>query len=90
MAPRTDYEDIESFLNSKSGKEHLRILRRSLTGRTVSEVRFENNTLNVKTILQFENGSRFYCIQPCHQVDTIRELFGSEVERELVGRNVGI
>jgi hypothetical protein len=84
MGAGSDFSDIERFLKSKSGKEHLSILRRSLIGRTVSEVKFENNTQNVKTILQFENGSRFYCIQPCHGVDTIRELFGSEVARELV------
>ncbi len=90
MAPRSDYEDIERFLNSKSGKEHLRILRRSLLGKTISDVRYETNTQNIKTILQFENGSRFYCIQPCHAVDTIRELFGTEVEREMLALDVGI
>ena len=83
MVAGTDYTDIERFLKSQSGKEHLSILRRSLIGKTVSEVKFENNTLNVKTILHFENGSRFYCIQPCHSVDTIRELFGGEIEREV-------
>lgn len=83
MGTGSDYSDIEGFLKSKSGKEHLNILRRSLIGKTVSEVKFENNTLNVKTILHFENGSRFYCTQPCHGADTIRELFGSEVEREV-------
>ena len=83
MVAGSDYTDIERFLKSQSGKEHLSILRRSLIGKTVSEVKFENNTLNVKTILHFENGSRFYCIQPCHSVDTIRELFGCEIEREV-------
>ena len=83
MVAGTDYTDIERFLKSQSGKEHLSILRRSLIGKTVSEVKFENNTLNVKTILHFENGSRFYCIQPCHSVDTLRELFGGEIEREV-------
>jgi hypothetical protein len=41
-------------------------------------VHFENNTQNVKTLLITDGGSRFYCTQPCHDVNVIRELFGAE------------
>jgi hypothetical protein len=45
-------------------------------------VHFENNTQNVKTLLITDGGSRFYCTQPCHDVNVIRELFGAEIESE--------
>ncbi len=78
MGDGADYNDIDRFLNSNSGKEHLNIIRRSLVGKTISDVHFENNTQNVKTLLITDGGSRFYCTQPCHDVNVIRELFGAE------------
>lgn len=76
MGDGSDYNDIDQFLKSKSGKEHLDIIRRTLIGKTIADVCFENNTQNVKTLLIMDTGSRFYAIQPCHDVDVIRELFG--------------
>lgn len=83
MGDGSDYNDIDRFLKSTSGKKHLNIIRRSLIGKTIAEVRFENNTQNIKTLLVMENGSRFFAIQPCHDVNVIRELFGEEIERGL-------
>lgn len=82
MGDGSDYTEIERFLKSKSGKEHLNIIRRSLVGKTIADVRFENNTQNVKTILIMDSGSRFFAIQTAHDVNIIRELFGEEIERE--------
>ena len=82
MGDGSDYSDLERFLNSHSGKEHLNIIRRSLVGKTIADMRFENNTQNVKTILIMDNGSRFYCTQPCHDVNVIRELFDTEMRQE--------
>jgi hypothetical protein len=82
MGDGSDYNDIDRFLKSNSGKEHLNIIRRSLVGKTISDVHFENNTQNVKTLLITDGGSRFYCTQPCHDVNVIRELFGAEIESE--------
>lgn len=83
MGDGSDYNDIDRFLKSKSGKEHLNMIRRSLWGKTISDVHFENNTQNVKTLLIMDGGSRFYCTQPCHDVNVIRELFRDELKREL-------
>jgi len=76
MGDGSDYSDLERFLNSHSGKEHLSIIRRSLIGKTIAEVRFENNTQNVKTVLIMDSGSRFSFIAPCHDISVVRELFG--------------
>jgi hypothetical protein len=83
MGDGSDYTDIMRFMMSKEGKGHLDTIRRSIQGRTVSTVRFENNTSNIKTILQFENGSHFYCIQPCHDIAVLRELYDEVIEREV-------
>jgi hypothetical protein len=85
MGDGSDYTDIERFLNSRSGKEHLKNIRRTLVSKTIADVRFENNTQNVKTLLIMDNGSRFFAIQPCHDVNAIRELFGDEIDRERAG-----
>lgn len=82
MADGADYNDIERFLNSPSGRENLNTLLRSVQGKTIADVRFENNTRNVKTLLIMDNGSRFYCVQPCHDVEVIRELFGCGMKQE--------
>jgi len=82
MGDGSDYTEIERFLKSQSGKDHLNIIRRSFVGKTIADMRFENNTQNVKTILIMDNGSRFYCTQQCHEVNIVRELFGEEIERE--------
>ena len=85
MGDGSDYNDIDRFLKSNSGKEQLNIIRRSLVGKTISDVHFENNTQNVKTLLIMDGGSRFYCTKTCHDVNVIRELFGSAEESVLQG-----
>lgn len=85
MGDGADYNDIERFLTSRSGQEHLKNIRRTLVNKKIADVHFENNTQNVKTLLLMDNGSRFYAIQPCHDVNVIRELFGDEIEREKAG-----
>ena len=85
MADGSDYTDVMRFMMSKEGKAHLDTIRRSILGKKVSSIRFENNTGNIKTILQFDNGSRFYCVQPCHDVNVLRELYENVIEREAAG-----
>ena len=82
MGDGADYTDIMRFMLSKEGKKHLDTIRRSIQGQTIVSVRFDNNTSNIKTVLQFDNGTRFYCIQPCHDINVIRELYDEVIERE--------
>jgi thioredoxin reductase len=84
MGDGSDYTDIMRFMMSKEGKAHLNTIRKSILGNTVSSVRFENNTSNIKTVLQFDNGMKFLCIQTCHDVTVLRELFEGVIERESV------
>jgi len=85
MGDGSDYTDIMRFMMSKEGKAHLDTIRRSILGKTVSSVRFENNTSNIKTVLTFEDGRKMYFLQPCHDINVIRELFDEVIERESVG-----
>ena len=85
MGDGSDYTDIMRFMMSRAGKEHLDTIRRSILGKKVASVRFENNTSNIKTVVQFEDGSRLYCTQPCHDVNVLRELYEHVIERESVG-----
>ena len=85
MGDGSDYTDIMRFMMSKEGKAHLDTIRKSVIGKKVSTARFENSTNCIKTILTFDDGSRFYCVQPCHDINVLRELYESVIERESVG-----
>ena len=85
MGDGSDYTDIMRFMMSKEGKAHLNTIRRNILRKSVASVRFENSTNCIKTILTFDDGTRFYCIQPCHDINVIRELYESVIERESVG-----
>jgi hypothetical protein len=82
MGDGSDYTDIMRFMMSKEGKKHLDSIRRSIQGQTIASVRFDNNTTNIKTIIQFDDGCKFYCIQPCHDINVLRELYESVIEGE--------
>jgi len=85
MGDGSDYTDIMRFMMSKEGKAHLETIRRSILGKTVARVLFENNTTSIKTIFTFEDGKKFYAVQPCHDINVIRELYETVIERESVG-----
>jgi hypothetical protein len=83
MGDGSDHTDVMRFMMSEEGKEHLDTIRRSIQGKTVTTVRFENNTSSIKTVLQFDDGTRFYSVQPCHDIAVLRELYEEVIEREV-------
>lgn len=81
MGDGADYTDILRFMLSQDGKQSLGSMRSRLMGRQITGVRFENAGSTIKTVLQLDDGGAFYCLQPCHDVAVIRELYNHVLHR---------
>ena len=82
MGDICNMNDLERFLRSPEGKEHLEEIRKVLLGRTISQVTFENEVHLISTTLHLDNGETFVVFQPSLEVDVVREQFEGVIERE--------
>ena len=56
MGDICDHNDLERFLRSSEGKEHLEDIRKMLLGHTICEVTFENEVHFITTTLHLDDG----------------------------------
>jgi len=82
MGDGSDHADVDRWLRSEEGKAHLERVRSGLTGRTITDVRFENATAHVVTVLSLDDGNAFEGVQPAHDVAALRHEFEETIERE--------
>ena len=82
MGDICDHNDLERFLRSSEGKEHLEEIRTMLLGHTIRDVTFENEVHCITTTLHLDDGETFVVFQPSFEVDAIREEFEEIIERE--------
>ena len=82
MGSISDMNDVDRFLRSREGKEHLEGIRRSLKGKAITEVDFSNEVTGVAIVLYLDDGSSFVATQPELDVDVLREDFAEALERE--------
>lgn len=82
MGDICDMSDLERFLRSPEGKEHLDDTRKTLLGHTIHEVTFENEVSFISTTLHFDDGETFVVFQPSLEIGAVREQFEGVIERE--------
>ena len=82
MGDGYDHADIERFVRSSEGQEHLEETRRMLVGLTIQEVSFSNETHCLATTLHLDDGETFVVFQPSLEVQALREQFEETLERE--------
>lgn len=82
MGDICDMNDIERFLRSAEGKEHLEEIRTMLVGRTIRDVCFQNEVHYLATLLHLDDGETFAIFQPSMEVEAIREQFAEAIDRE--------
>ena len=82
MGDICDMNDIERFLRSPEGMEHLEEIRKMLLGHTIREVTFENEVHFISTTLHLDDGETFVVFQPSMEINAIREQFEEVIERE--------
>lgn len=82
MGDICDGNDIDRFMRSETGEQHLREIARMLEGRTIRGVGFSNETTCIATTLYLDDDSEFVIFQPSLEVDAIREEFGDVIEKE--------
>ena len=82
MGDSCNMNDLERFLRSPEGKEHLDEIRKMLLEHTIREVTFENEVHFISTTLHLDDGETFVVFQPSLEVEAIREEFEEVIERE--------
>ena len=82
MGDITNMADLERFMRSQAGKEHLESIRSMLKGRTVVNLAFSNEVHCVATELLLDDGESFVIFQPSLEVDALREQFSDSIEEE--------
>lgn len=83
MGAISDMCDIDRFLRSPEGQEHLQAYRRQMRGRTVEEVHFTNQGYCVGVGIAFADSDEvFECSLPELDVDALRADFEEVLERE--------
>ena len=82
MGDLCDMNDVDRFMRSANGKEHLEGVVRLLKGKTIADVAFSNQVHAVMMILRLSNGDTMEILQPDHEVEAIREAFAEAIEEE--------
>ncbi|GMV90924.1 MAG: hypothetical protein AMXMBFR82_07020 [Candidatus Hydrogenedentota bacterium] len=82
MGDVCDHNDLERFLRSPEGQEHLEGFRRTLIDRSIVDVEFSNEIHAIVLTLHLDNGESFALCQASLEVDAIRKEFSEVLERE--------
>lgn len=82
MGDICNMSDLERFMRSPEGKEHLEEIQQMLVGKKVTEVTFSNEVQFIATTLHLDDGTTFVVFQPSLEVDAIQEQFQDVIERE--------
>jgi len=82
MGDLCDHADIDRFLRSPEGREHLAEIWQMLVGQKVTNVHFTNQVHYVGIGIALEDGEVFACQRPELDVDVLRERYGDVLDRE--------
>lgn len=84
MGDASDFADVERFMRTPEGKRVLDRFARGVTGKTVREVHFQNNTAGVGVALAFGDGDLLDLGEAtdAFSVGSLRERYMRILERE--------
>jgi len=82
MGDLCDMNDVDRFMRSANGKEHLDEIVRMLKGKTITDVTFSNETHAVMTVLHLSDDDLLEVLQPDHEVEALRENFREAIQEE--------
>ena len=82
MGDLCDMNDVDRFMRSAEGQEHLDETVRMLKGKTITGVTFSNETHAVMTTLHLSDGDILEVLQPDHEVEALRETFAEAIQEE--------
>ncbi len=82
MGDLCDMNDVDRFMRSAKGQEHLDEIVQMLKGKTITDVTFSNETHAVMTVLHFGDDNLLEVLQPDHEVEALREAFAEAIQEE--------
>ena len=82
MGDICNMNDLDRFLRSTEGQEHLDELQQKLVGRQIESVSFSNEVQHIVITLHLDNGEAFEVSHASLDVDAIRESFAEVLKRE--------
>jgi len=82
MGDVCDMCDVDRFLRSPEGQEHLEGVRRQLGRKRVRNVGFSNVIFGILMELEMDDGTVYEVLDLSLQVETLREEFAEVIERE--------
>ena len=82
MGSLCDTNDIDRFMRSEAGRNHLAGIVTMLKGKTVVDVDFTSEASCIATTLHLDDGESFVILQPSLDVETLREQFAETLEEE--------
>jgi len=82
MGDLCDQNDLDRFLRSPEGQEHLESLGRTLSKRRIVHVEFTNEIHAIAVTLHLDNGKTLDLYHPSLEVEAIREEFRDVLQRE--------
>jgi len=82
MGDISDMHDLERFMRSPEGKDHLKGIRRKLKGHTIVDVDFSNEVHFIAIRLILDNGETVSVTQASLDVSVLQKTFEDAIERE--------
>lgn len=82
MGDISDMADIDRFMRSSKGTEHLASIKTSLIGRTIEEVTFSNEISCVAVTFRMDDGTTYLVREASLELHALREEFGEVLDEE--------
>ena len=82
MGSLCDANDIDRFMRSEAGRNHLAEIVTMLKGKTVVDVDFISEVSCITTTLHLDDGESFVILQPSLDVEVLRGQFAETLEEE--------
>lgn len=82
MGDASDQSDLERFMRSVEGEQHLKTMRAMLSGHRIQDVTFSNEDSCIALTLHLDDESTFVVYPPSLEVYVLRQEFEEVIERE--------
>jgi len=82
MGSLCDTNDIDRFMRSEAGRNHLAEIVTMLKGKRITDVDFTSEVSCITTTLHLDDGESFVILQPSLDVEVLRGQFAETFEKE--------
>jgi len=80
MSDEFAHADLERFMQSKDGQQHLANLKASLEGQLIEQVSFANHTKGIAVVLHMSENGIWVTYPPLLELEVLRKNFAESME----------